>query len=123
MTAENGRSSTIDVPRREAAYLVVRVVHDGPDARVVLAGGLASHTVGRVRSALQDECAQQPETLGIDLAAVEFADSHALRLFVETHRRLGKQGCALTLLNPSDQLRRILAITKLDGLLETQPAL
>src|SRR3954467_9418994 len=123
MTAENGRSSTIDVPRRETAYLVVHVVHEGPDTRVVLAGDLDFHTVGRVRSVLEDECALQPETIGIDLAAVQFADSHALRLFVETHRRLGKQGCALTLLHPSDQLRRILAITKLDGLLETQPAL
>ena len=92
------------------------------ETRIIVAGELDFTTVGHVRSAIEAECKRRPETLGIDLAAVEFADSHALRLFVATHRNLERQGCRLVLIHPSEQVVRLLAITRLDELLRVRPA-
>ena len=85
-------------------------------ARVVRLGGeLDLYNAAQVRSALADACAQAPERLVVDLAEVEFIDSTALGVLIETRTRLGNRD-GLMLAAPGLETRRALQISGLDKL-------
>jgi anti-anti-sigma factor len=104
-----------------AASVVLDVLRDPRQTRVILGGELDMHTIDEVRRTLEAECDTGPAVLDIDLAAVEFIDSHGLSLFADAHRRLAGNGSVLRLVSPTDHVRRVLALTRLDELLGVEP--
>jgi anti-anti-sigma factor len=60
--------------------------------------------------------------LVVDLSAVELIDATGLGVLVGAHRRAGRLGRRLVLRDVPPRLARILLVTKLDRLLDTQPA-
>ena len=85
-------------------------------ARVVRLGGeLDLYNAAEVRSALADACAQAPERLVVDLGEVEFIDSTALGVLIETRTKLDNRDGFL-LAAPGLETRRALQISGLDQL-------
>ena len=86
------------------------------DACVVRLGGeLDLYNAAQVRSALTDACAQAPERLVVDLGEVEFIDSTALGVLIETRTKLDNRDGFL-LAAPGFETRRALQISGLDKL-------
>jgi anti-sigma B factor antagonist len=86
------------------------------DARVVRLGGeLDLYNAAQVRSALTDACAQFPERIVVDLGEVEFIDSTALGVLIETRTKLVNRD-GLLLAAPGLETRRALQISGLDQL-------
>ena len=85
-------------------------------ARVVRLGGeLDLYNAAQVRSALDDACAEDPERIVVDLGEVEFIDSTALGVLIETRTRL-KNRDGFLLAAPGLETRRALQISGLDKL-------
>jgi anti-sigma B factor antagonist len=85
-------------------------------ARVVRLGGeLDLYNAAQVRAALTEACAETPERVVVDLGEVEFIDSTALGVLIETRRKLDNRG-GLLLAAPGLETRRALQISGLDKL-------
>ena len=86
------------------------------DACVVRLGGeLDLYNAAQVRSALADACAGFPERIVVDLGEVEFIDSTALGVLIETRTKLVNRDGFL-LAAPGLETRRALEISGLDKL-------
>ena len=88
---------------------------DRDDGAVVvhLAGELDLYNAHEVREALLACCAEEPERLVVDLAAVEFLDSTVLGVLVEARTRMGGRN-AFVLAAPGPEPRRTLEVSGLD---------
>ena len=80
---------------------------------VRLGGELDLYNAGQVRTALVDASAQAPERIVVDLGEVEFIDSTALGILIETRTKLDNRG-GLLLAAPGLEARRALQISGLD---------
>jgi len=81
-----------------------------------LGGELDLYNAAQVRSALADASAQVPGRIVVDLGEVEFIDSTALGVLVETRAKLNNRG-GLLLAAPGLETQRALQISGLDRLL------
>ena len=85
-------------------------------ARVVRLGGeLDLYNAAQVRSALDQARAEAPERIVVDLGQVEFIDSTALGILIETRTKLENRD-GLLLAAPGLETRRALQISGLDKL-------
>ena len=80
-----------------------------------LGGELDLYNAGQVRSALVDAHAQAPERIVVDLGEVEFIDSTALGVLIETRAKLNNRD-GLVLAAPGLETRRALQVSGLDKL-------
>jgi len=88
-----------------------------------LGGELDLYNAAQVRSALVDASAQAPERIVVDLGEVEFIDSTALGVLIETRAKLNNRD-GLLLAAPGLETRRALQVSGLDKLfivLDTVP--
>jgi anti-sigma B factor antagonist len=92
---------------------VLGVDEVGAACVVRLGGELDLYNAGQVRSALADAWAKAPERIVVDLGEVEFVDSTALGVLIETRARLDKKS-GLMLAAPGLETRRALQISGLD---------
>ena len=95
------KNPVLGVEEMGAAY----VVH--------LGGELDLYNAGQVRSALAEAWAKAPERIIIDLGEVEFVDSTALGVLIETRAKLDNKS-GLLLAAPGLETRRALQISGLD---------
>ena len=100
------------------AELVIDVREDSPVAHVVLSGEFDMAGVEQFESRLRAVEAESPETILIDLAAVEFMDSSGLRAIVSADDRSRKTGRRLAIVPGPSHVRRVFEITQLDERLE-----
>jgi anti-sigma B factor antagonist len=105
-------NSAGDGPRK---HPVLGVEEVGTACVVRLGGELDLYNAALVGMALADACAQAPERLVVDLEKVEFIDSTALGVLIETRTKLVNRG-GLLLAAPGLQTRRALEISGLDKL-------
>jgi anti-sigma B factor antagonist len=82
---------------------------------VRLGGELDLYNAAQVRSALDEACAEAPERIVVDLGQVEFIDSTALGVLIETRTKL-KNRDGFLLAAPGLETRRALQISGLDKL-------
>ena len=92
--------------RRDAA--LVLAFHGEADAA---AGPLLAH-------ALTQATTSGHTRIAIDLADLEFIDTHCLSILFDTHERLRECGGDLTLLSPQPAVRRLLDILQRQDLIE-----
>ena len=118
MTRANGAPSG----PYEFGHGVAEVVRDPDATRIVLTGELDMSAVALVRPIVESACEHNPETVVLDLSAIEFVDSHGFRFLVATHRALTADGCVLVVLPPPAPVRRAFESTGLDHLFGDQPA-
>ena len=98
---------------RKAAVLSVDTRDDV--TIVQLAGELDLYNAAQVRSALDEACAEGPERIVVDLGEVEFIDSTALGVLIETRAKLNNRD-GLLLAAPGLETRRALEVSGLDKL-------
>src|SRR4051812_7842814 len=89
----------------------ILTVDNGSSVRIALFGELDRGTlVALARELLA--CDRGPASVFVvDLAALDFLDGAAFRMLLDFGRRLRASGRHLSLVNPSPQVRRILAVT------------
>jgi anti-sigma B factor antagonist len=92
---------------------VLGVEEVGTAVVVRLGGELDLYNAAQVRTALADACAPAPERVVVDLGEVEFIDSTALGVLIETRTKLVNRGGFL-LAAPGLETRRALKISGLD---------
>lgn len=86
-----------------------------PSVSVIeLNGRLDSHTVPQFQSQIAERINTQPSDLVLELSDVTFIDSRALAAIVQAMHACEKIGAELYLAGPSDSVRRIFELTRLD---------
>ncbi|MGI5447989.1 STAS domain-containing protein [Streptomyces sp. CA-243310] len=90
--------------------------HSEPDAVVcALSGDLDLDSLGSVQPVLDEAIGSGPSRLVIDLSGVGFCDSSGLNLLLSLRLDTEREGIALRLAAPTDQLSRLLQLTGADG--------
>jgi anti-anti-sigma factor len=90
--------------------------HDGGGGPFTLVRlvGEADHTTGEMADVLGAEAAKLPRLLVIEMSGLLFLDTYALSLVYRAARVLGRAGCALALVSPSDHVAQVLRLTGTD---------
>ena len=83
---------------------------------VAPAGRLDSASTPAFEAALQERIAAAPTAILLDLAAVPFVSSAALRVFLSASRRLGEAGSQLAFCGLADNVRDVFAISGFDSI-------
>ncbi len=86
----------------------------GDDLLVRATGELDLSTSPQLSAALTEAGGGSCSTITLDLSAVTFIDSSALRVLVLSGRALALDGCQLQIGPRSDMVARVLAMTSLD---------
>jgi anti-sigma B factor antagonist len=88
-----------------------------PYTLVEMAGEADVTNTDELRRLLDEEVAQQPRTLIIDLSGLRFMDSSALHALLLANRALDRQGGVLALVSPQAAVAKILRLTTADRLI------
>jgi anti-anti-sigma factor len=98
----------LPLPNRQFRVLAV---DQGPAVRIALHGELDRSTLVALARELRDCDRRGATVVVIDLSALDFLDGAAFRMLLDFGRRLRARGSHLSLVNPSPQVRRILAVS------------
>jgi len=90
---------------------------DQPYTLVEITGEADVTNTDELRRLLDEEVAQQPRTLIIDLSGLRFMDSSALHALLRANRSLDRQGGVLALVSPQAPVAKILRLTTADRLI------
>lgn len=88
-------------------------------AVVALSGEIDMAGLDDLQNAIEPHLASG-QTVVLDLSNVTFADSTLLRVLTQARGRADEVGGALLVRNPSDQIRQVLSIGKLDDLVHAE---
>ena len=91
--------------------LNVQVLGNG---KVTLAGRLDAAQV----EAAQRVLFELDESLEVDLSGLDYISSAGLGMFIALHTRLSKADKELVLINPTDMVRNVFRLSRLDQLLD-----
>lgn len=78
-------------------------------------GELDQASVPAVREAIDGAIESGPGGVLVDLSRCEFIDSSGLSLIVDAQRRLDAEGASFGVCSPTEDVRRLLALTGIDG--------
>ncbi|GAB3424380.1 STAS domain-containing protein [Flindersiella endophytica] len=92
-------------------------------AKVAVVGEIDQATSPRLKTELLKAIARMSPHLVIDMSGVTFIDSAGLTVILAARQRARAQGGDTYLLGPTKQIRKVLAITSLDRLLEIHETL
>ena len=99
----------VSVKARESA--------DQPYTLMEISGEADVTNTDELRRLLDEEVAQQPRTLIVDLSGLRFMDSSALHALLRANRSLDRQGGVLALVSPQAPVAKILRLTTADRLI------
>ncbi|GAA2492087.1 STAS domain-containing protein [Winogradskya humida] len=96
----------------------IRSAHgDDGTAVVSVLGEIDFSNSDEVAQGIRDAVSQDsPEQIRIDLSDATFIDSTGLGALIEGYRAATEAGCRFVVTNPSDNFRRVLAVTGLTEL-------
>ena len=94
------------------------VSRDGDATVISVAGEIDVATCERLRDAIEPHLGPQ-QTIILDLSGVEFMDSASLKVLVHARGTLTADGGSLFLRNPSVVAHRLVTISGLEDLLQT----
>ena len=80
---------------------------ESTDGGLRATGEIDAHTAPTLAAALD----AAGNDVRLDVSGIEFVDSSGLRVLIDAHQRLGDAGGRLTLVQPSDAVRRLLEIS------------
>lgn len=90
-------------------------------AALALDGRFDAFETEGFRAAFDELLAAGHTTVSVDMAGVQFIDSSALAELVRAMKHCREQGGELIIAEPSDPVRVILELTKLDAAFEIRP--
>lgn len=88
------------------------------ESSITASGEIDAHTAPSLSSAID----AAGNDVSLDLAGVEFVDSSGLRVLIDAHQRLADAGGSLTIVSPSEPVRRLLEISGVDSYLNVTDA-
>ena len=94
------------------------VHRNGGAILILVRGDVDMATAERLRDAIEPHLGPQ-QTIVLDLSGVEFMDSSCLDVLVQARGTLTADGGSLMLRNPSMAAHRLLTVSGLEGLLQT----
>jgi anti-sigma B factor antagonist len=94
------------------------VVREDGATLIYVSGEIDIATCERLRDAIEPHLGPQ-QTIILDLSGVEFMDSACLGVLVQARGTLTTDGGSLFLRNPSEAAHRLVTISGLDDLLQT----
>jgi anti-anti-sigma factor len=94
--------------------------HAIPETVVVVTEALDGSAADRWRRLLDEASALAPERLVVDLRAVPRIDAAGIVLLLWAHRAMVRAGGRLVLRSPAAQVRRMLALARVDQVLEVE---
>lgn len=97
----------------------MRITEIQPGAEISLAGRLDSRTIPEVRTALHRAVDEGSGDLVVDVAGLEVWDAGGLGMLVAAQHRAGARGRRLVLRHPTERLRRLVRLTRLQRVLRT----
>jgi anti-anti-sigma factor len=106
---------------RRNALLNPEIRRSENHALVLLAGELDASTAGQLYEQLAELTREGVVHVALDLSGLEFMDSTGLSVVIAEHKRTNASGGELVLLSPQSQVRRLLEITGLMGILQIRP--
>lgn len=86
----------------------------GTTRLVAVQGEMDMSSVGKVKHAIDAAVAERPETIVLDLSAVDFCDSSAIQLVVASHRRATERGMRFVAIRPNGRAWRAFEICNID---------
>jgi len=101
----------------ESAPLIITVTEGETGPIIKAAGELDASNIDRLRSAINSQLSERPQTLSFDLADLTFMDTSAIALLIQTT----KSGSAVRILSPSTPVRTVIRMSGLDGILVMEP--
>lgn len=93
-----------------------------PLVEVLVEGALDAAAVPRIRTMLEEAVGLNPVHMVVDLADCPVLDATGIDLLVAVHRTVWGTGGRLTLRGMSPRLYRLLALARVDHVLQTAPA-
>jgi anti-anti-sigma factor len=84
------------------------------DATLLVKGEIDLGTAPQLQAEVSRLVEEGRRRVRVDLRDVTFMDSQGINVLARAHRRLSTEGAALTLVAPSEPVRRILEITGVD---------
>jgi anti-sigma B factor antagonist len=107
-----------DPPRGPAPLqFKLETVVQGPRAMLLLAGELDVATVPQLEFALGEAELRGVEEIVVDLERLTFIDSTGLHALVASQRRFNRDGPALLIRRPREEVARTIALVGLDTVL------
>ena len=101
------------------AELTIDARDDGTGVvKLALAGEFDLAGIERFDTLIERVESGAPETIVIDLSALEFMDSSGLRALLMADRRARREGRRLAIVPGPESVRRVFEITQLDGQLD-----
>ncbi|GAB7109538.1 hypothetical protein JCM4814A_78520 [Streptomyces phaeofaciens JCM 4814] len=119
-TAVRSLSSASTVSQSSAQRpqgLLISTSREGSSTVVRVQGELDIATAPCLRQVLRS-CADRREDITLDLRRLDFIDASGLRPVVAAHRRAARQGSTFAVRGPSAAVRRVLTLTRLEGLVD-----
>ncbi len=90
--------------------------------RVQLIGSCTMEVADQVRTCLERAAAEPTRSLDVDLSELDFIESCGLGGLIAAYVRCRRRGIDMRLIAPLPQIRKILAITRLDQVLPIHDA-
>jgi anti-sigma B factor antagonist len=84
---------------------------------VVTVAGEADVTTRQLGDVLTEEAARKPRLLLVEMSALQFIDSSALRMIIQAHRRMARNGGVLAVVHPTSPVGRVMRLTGVDQLI------
>ena len=88
--------------------------------KLILHGELTLKSVPEVESALKKIVQEKQKSLMIDMRKLNYVDSSGLRLLVNYHHEISSNQGRLTLFSPSQNVKKVLELTRLSQILHIQ---
>jgi anti-sigma B factor antagonist len=79
--------------------------------------GEADVTTLQLGDVLAEEAARKPPFLLVEMSGLQFMDSSALRMIMQAHQRLRRDGGVLALVHPVHAVSRVLQLTGVDQMI------
>ena len=99
--------------------LTVEIVQSDGEVVISIAGEADLASVEQLRDAIEPHLAPR-QTIALDLSRLTFLDSSFLGVLVQARGELGDRGGTLLLRNPSETALRVLTLTNLTDLVDTE---
>jgi len=88
-----------------------------PDIKLEAAGYIVYDTAGQFEKALTDAFQESPEDVTVDMEKVTVFTSVGIRVVLKAYKTATKKGIEFHICNPSDTVRSVLKLSRLDIIL------
>jgi anti-anti-sigma factor len=103
-----------------AGHIGLELGADSRNCRLELSGEVGGQSAPEMRDALHQLAAAPPRAVTVDLARTTYLDANGARFLFALHDLVATSGGHVTVVGADDPIRRVLAFSRLDRVLEVR---